>query len=264
MKAANKVQRSPVALAAEASNVPWPIAVSFLIRPLADIFALRDVYAIADPLRGAFPKNHNVEAKIRQSLQILRDRGEIAFEGGGRYRKLRPVEKRSVRIDFAEARRYVSGSQVARVAIEAWAASNVVCWRCNSPLLLVPPNRRLLDALCREHGHEVQMKAVAGVAGDRLTAAAYGPIAARLTSGVLPDYLIVSYDRGRSIVLLAEFVDGEALVAERVIARTALSPTARRAGWIGATLDLSGLRRHAVVGPSFTPEVRDWSAEALR
>jgi hypothetical protein len=217
-----------------------------------------DVYTIADPLRRAFPKNHNVEAKIRQSLQILRDRGEIGFEGGGRYRKLKPAEKRTVRIDFAEARRYVSGSQVARVAIEAWAASNIDCWRCKSPLLLVPPNRKLLDALCREHGHEVQMKAVAGVAGDRLTAAAYGPIAMRIKSGVLPDYLLISYDRLRSIVLLAEFVDGAALVADRIIARAPLGVTARRAGWIGATLDLSRLRRHAVVGPSFDPEVHDW------
>jgi Dam-replacing family protein/DpnI-like restriction endonuclease len=253
-----ELRAKAVEVAGETGNVPWPVAVSFLIRPLPADFALQDVYAVADPLRRAFPKNHNVEAKIRQSLQILRDRGEIAFEGGGRYRKLKPVVKRTVRIDFAEARQYVSGSQVARVAIEAWAASNVDCWRCKSPLLLVPPNRKLLDALCQRHGHEVQMKAVAGVAGDRLTAAAYGPMVTRIKSGVLPDYLIVSYDRLRSIVLLAEFVDGATLVADRVMARAPLSTTARRAGWIGATIDLSRLRRHAVVGPSFDPEARDW------
>src|ERR1700722_1071594 len=76
---------------ASGGNVPWPVAVSFLIRPLPDDFTLPDVYAIADPLRGAFPNNKHVEAKIRQSLQILRDRGEIAFEGGGRYRKVPPA-----------------------------------------------------------------------------------------------------------------------------------------------------------------------------
>jgi hypothetical protein len=63
------------------SNVPWPVAVSFLIRPLPEVFALPDVYAIADPLRKAFANNQHVEAKIRQSLQILRDRGQIAFQG---------------------------------------------------------------------------------------------------------------------------------------------------------------------------------------
>lgn len=60
------------------SRVPWPIAVSFLIRPLEESFTLSEVYAIAEPVRRAFPDNHNVDAKIRQSLQILRDRGRIA------------------------------------------------------------------------------------------------------------------------------------------------------------------------------------------
>jgi len=131
----------------EHGRVPWPVAVSALIRPLPDDFTLPEVYAIADPLRLAFPNNKHVEAKIRQSLQILRDRGDVAFEGGGRYRKLRVAAAPSVRIDFAEASRYASQSQVARVAIEAWAASNVACWRCSAPLLLVPANTALLDAV---------------------------------------------------------------------------------------------------------------------
>jgi hypothetical protein len=130
------------------SQVPWPIAVSFLIRPLDESFTLPEVYAIAEPLRRSFPNNRHVEAKIRQSLQILRDRGRIAFDGGGRYRKLLADVRPSVHLDFGEAARYTSRSQVARVAVEAWAASNVRCWRCEAPLLLVPTNAKLLDALC--------------------------------------------------------------------------------------------------------------------
>jgi Dam-replacing family/Dam-replacing HTH domain len=240
-------------------NVPWPVAVSFLIAPLGDSFTLPEVYAIADPLRIAFPNNHHVDAKIRQSLQILRDRGEIAFDGSGRYRKLRPMQQRSVRLDFAEAAAYTSASQAARVAIETWVARNIDCWRCNAPLLLVPANTRLMDAVCRNERHEVQVKAIAGVAHDRLSAAAFGPMAARLEAGALPDYLIVSYDRPRSLVVLAEFIAGEALVRDRLTARAPLGPAARRAGWVGATLDLSGLERYAVVGPSFDPELTRWS-----
>jgi len=240
-------------------NVPWPVAVSFLIRPLGPEFSLAEVYAVADPLRRAFPNNRHVEAKIRQSLQILRDRGEIAFEGGGRYRKLRAAVARSVRLDFTEAARYTSRSQVARVAIEAWVASNVDCWRCRSALLLVPPNTKLMDAVCRERGHEVQVKAVAGIAGHHLSAAAFAPMAARIEHGILPDYLIVSYDRLRSIVVLAEFLDGTSLAGDRLRARAPLGPQARRAGWIGATLDLSELERRVVVGPSFAPEIDHWS-----
>jgi hypothetical protein len=116
------------------SRLPWPIAVSFLIRPLDESFTLSEVYAIAEPLRRSFPNNRPVEAKIRQSLQILRDRGRIEFDGSGRYRKQLADVRSSVHLDFGEAARYTSRSQVARVAVEAWAASNVRCWRCEALL----------------------------------------------------------------------------------------------------------------------------------
>ena len=240
------------------AQVPWPIAVSFLIRPLDESFTLPEVYAIAEPLRRSFPNNHNVEAKIRQSLQILRDRGRIAFDGTGRYRKLLSDVRPSVHLDFGEAARYTSRSQVARVAVEAWAATNVHCWRCEAPLLLVPKNAKLLDALCSQNSHEVQVKAISGIAPDRLTGAPYAPMAERLAMGSLPDYLVVSYDALRATVVLAEFIDGNAIDASRVRKRAALGATARRAGWIGASIDLAGLERRVVVGPSLEPEKRIW------
>ena len=70
------------------ARVPLPIAVSCLIRPIDESFTLPEVYAIAEPLRRSFPDNHNVEAKIRQRLRMLRDRGRVEFEGSERYRKL--------------------------------------------------------------------------------------------------------------------------------------------------------------------------------
>jgi hypothetical protein len=240
------------------SHVPWPLAVQLLVRMLPEEFSLGDVYATAEPLRKAFPDNHHIEAKIRQSLQVLRDRGSITFDGPGRYRKIAEVRRRTVRIDFDEAARYASRSQVARIAIEAWAAKNVACWRCESPLVLVPANAQLLDAVCRSSAHEIQIKAVSGVAPDHLSGAAFGPIARRLASGFLPDYLIVSYDRQRSIVLLAEFIDGTDLAADRLRARSPLGAGARRAGWIGTSIDLAGLSRIVVVGPTHTPEVQRW------
>lgn len=50
--------------AGDETRVPWPVAVSFLIDPLGNSFTLPDVYALADPLRSAFPNNRYVEAKI--------------------------------------------------------------------------------------------------------------------------------------------------------------------------------------------------------
>lgn len=53
-----------------------------------DAFALSDVYAFVDMLSVKHPRNNNVEAKIRQQLQVLRDLGFIEFLGRGHYRRI--------------------------------------------------------------------------------------------------------------------------------------------------------------------------------
>ncbi|MCD8100441.1 MAG: restriction endonuclease [Oscillospiraceae bacterium] len=54
--------------------------------PTAD-FSLNEVYAYKDILQEKHLSNHNIEAKIRQQLQILRDAGFIEFLERGHYRK---------------------------------------------------------------------------------------------------------------------------------------------------------------------------------
>lgn len=51
-------------------------------------FALSDVYGFERKLSVRHPENNNVRAKIRQQLQLLRDKGFISFSGNGRYKKL--------------------------------------------------------------------------------------------------------------------------------------------------------------------------------
>lgn len=51
------------------------------------VFNLKDVYAYVPYLKNLHPNNNNVEAKIRQQLQILRDNKIIEFLGNGVYKK---------------------------------------------------------------------------------------------------------------------------------------------------------------------------------
>ena len=51
-------------------------------------FSLAEIYSYSDILREKHAENHNIEAKIRQQLQLLRDKGFIEFLGRGKYRKL--------------------------------------------------------------------------------------------------------------------------------------------------------------------------------
>lgn len=51
-------------------------------------FSLREVYSFKSELELKYPLNHNIEAKIRQTLQLLRDEGLVKFVFDGQYRKL--------------------------------------------------------------------------------------------------------------------------------------------------------------------------------
>jgi type II restriction enzyme len=51
-------------------------------------FTLQDVYHFELRLKSRFPNNNFVRDKIRQQLQILRDKGLLEFKGNGAYKKL--------------------------------------------------------------------------------------------------------------------------------------------------------------------------------
>ena len=49
-------------------------------------FSLEDVYRFENELARRFPANRHVKQKIRQQLQVLRDRGFLEFLSRGQYR----------------------------------------------------------------------------------------------------------------------------------------------------------------------------------
>jgi len=66
----------------------WTLDVWQCIDRLDDSFSLNQVYAFADELQLKHPDNNHVKDKIRQQLQVLRDKGIIEFVSRGHYRKL--------------------------------------------------------------------------------------------------------------------------------------------------------------------------------
>ena len=48
-------------------------------------FTLQDIYYYEDEFSKSHPKNYNIKAKIRQQLQILRDKGILKFDQRGEY-----------------------------------------------------------------------------------------------------------------------------------------------------------------------------------
>ena len=52
-------------------------------------FTLANLYAFESELSAKHPDNHNIRAKMRQQLQVLRDLGFIEFLGSGEYRYIK-------------------------------------------------------------------------------------------------------------------------------------------------------------------------------
>jgi type II restriction enzyme len=65
----------------------WMLDVLFCVNQLPEVFQLNQVYQFESHLAGKHPDNNHIQAKIRQQLQYLRDKGLIEFIGRGIYRR---------------------------------------------------------------------------------------------------------------------------------------------------------------------------------
>lgn len=65
----------------------WLMDVLLCTDKLGDDFSLNEMYSFAPQLKSKHPNNQNIEPKIRQQLQFLRDKGFIDFVSPGHYRK---------------------------------------------------------------------------------------------------------------------------------------------------------------------------------
>lgn len=65
----------------------WLFDVLSCVEQLDSTFTLKQIYEFVNRLRVKHPTNNNIEAKIRQQLQFLRDKGFIEFLSRGNYRK---------------------------------------------------------------------------------------------------------------------------------------------------------------------------------
>lgn len=53
-----------------------------------ETFSLNEIYEFENSLKIKYPDNNHIKDKIRQQLQLLRDKGLIEFNGRGIYKKL--------------------------------------------------------------------------------------------------------------------------------------------------------------------------------
>jgi hypothetical protein len=239
----------------KASKKTWRDLIFEVIDHLPRDFTLAAVVAQKDGLAKEYPQNRFIEAKIRQTLQLLRDQGMLQFLGNGKYRRVNVPPSISLHFDVSLAAGFTSRAQSARVMIETWAELNLYCLSCASDRLRrLPANTPLADFACPGCEHEYQLKAKNGRFSGIVAGAAYAPLIAAAQSGSLPDYILAEYDTRWSLMSLVRAIPGHQIDATRISPRNPLREGARRAGWVGAVINVAGLPSVELVTPK--PEDR--------
>src|SRR5579864_2381868 len=128
----------------------WKELIRDVVAELPRTFSLPDVLRFKNELQESYPQNRFVEAKIRQTLQVLRDQGLLEFKGRGQYRRLDTPPVFSALLPGVGQQIYHSASQIAKVALETWAELNLYCVNCScDSLTKLPESTPVADFLCR-------------------------------------------------------------------------------------------------------------------
>jgi type II restriction enzyme len=132
---------------------------------------------------------------------------------------------------------YRSPSQRARRITEGWFEEHMYCAACTSDRLdRTRGSTQVVDFLCPSCGAEYQVKAKAGALGPRLRDAAYAPMMARAQANRSPHFAFLAYDSGAWQVRGLLLVPGHFITPDVIERCRPLSPTARRAGWVGCNI----------------------------
>ena len=138
--------------------------------------------------------------------------------------------------------RYTSKSQRARVATEAWGLANFFCPNCDSPSLQdLPANTQSIDYRCVACKSPFQLKAQSRFLGGRIVDAAHSAMVRAIQEDRTPNLFALEYDARewsvKNLILIPHF----AFPLSAIEKRRPLSPTARRAGWVGCNILLGAI-----------------------
>lgn len=86
----NNWQRTSFLRNQKVSSRGWSIEILGLVEKMtSEIFSINDLYEFEGYLKSKFPNNKFIKEKIRQQLQVLRDKGLVDFLGNGLYKKVK-------------------------------------------------------------------------------------------------------------------------------------------------------------------------------
>jgi type II restriction enzyme len=143
-----------------------------------------------------------------------------------------------IRCDISIADSYSSQSQRSRVISEAWFRSFGYCLSCDSnDLRPTVANTKASDFVCPRCDQSYELKTFGLKPKRSLVDGAYSAMISRIRSGDAPTLMLLERSQTWDVRSLTA-VHGKFLTPNVIVQRKALSPSARRAGWVGCNIRL--------------------------
>lgn len=148
----------------------------------------------------------------------------------------------NLQFNVALAQGYRSKSQIARVLSEEWGSKNLYCPSCHTnQLQRYRDNMKVVDFVCNQCRETYQMKSTSLPIGNKIMDSAYLPMIQSIQQNQAPHLFILNYNpltlRAQNLLVIPKFF----LTLSCIEKRKPLSPTARRAGWVGCNILLHQL-----------------------
>lgn len=146
-----------------------------------------------------------------------------------------------LRLSATVADLYSSSSQKIRVMTEHWVNHSAFCPNCGNALSQFTNNKPVADFYCSNCLEEYELKSKHGEVGKKIVDGAYSTMIERLIADNNPNFFFLSYDKAtfgiRNFLVIPKYF----FIPDIIERRTALSATARRAGWIGCNIVMSNI-----------------------
>jgi type II restriction enzyme len=115
------------------------------------------------------------------------------------------------------------------------------CPNCGNVLSQFENNRPVADFYCKHCSEEYELKSKHGEVGNKIVDDAYATMIERLISDNNPNFFLLSYDKTTFSIRNFLAIPKYFFVPNIIERRTALSPTTRRAGWIGCNIVMNSI-----------------------
>jgi len=136
----------------------------------------------------------------------------------------------------SSADKYKSNSQKMRVLTEHWVQKYIFCPSCGKSIDNYENNKPVADFYCSNCHEDYELKSKKDKMGKKIVDGAYETMIERLNSITNPNFFFLNYDKNSMDISNFIVIPKHFFVPEIIEKRKPLSPTARRAGWVGCNI----------------------------